>query len=387
MSNSEVQRYIRAYFTLTTEAPYKPIYDAMVAKHHRLFSAEIHHWPQFWPWHRYFILKFENLLRRIDCHVTLPYWDFTVNWMAPWDRPMWDSAHLGGSGSKQTDHCVVDGPFARGKWHVTPTAGGGCLKRGFIHGHHGVSPRVLTLGMYVFLHPGQLHMFEKIISIYMHSDVHVMMGGIMATHRSANEPSFWMLHAFADKLWGNWQSRGREFLYTPFNQFNVPLSDQEDNDNFTTYDMVDLEDLPSAGAPGGSRTAVCYAGHMPVKEAYDNAHLHALPVPRTYATEYSPQRSLAQLYLSIIGNRYEALQFKRMKTEPFSKNFKGFWVRKLDVFPFLWTWGDIIRYRFMKLDSNACLPAGWYCKLPALLPSSALSLIEHWCNYLSLIWS
>ncbi|XP_065180823.1 uncharacterized protein LOC135811511 [Sycon ciliatum] len=325
MSDAEARRYINTYLTLTTVSPHKEAYDAMVAKHERLFSHAIHHWPQFWPWHRYFTLKFENMLKRIDCRVTLPYWDFTRHWRKPWDGPMWSDSRLGGSGLKAANFCVTTGPFAMGKWNVTPSAGGGCLKREFDQYRYGISPRVLTLGQYAYEKPSQVRWYEKIISVYMHSWVHVTLGGIMATHKSANEPAFWMLHSFADKLWGNWQQRGAHFLYEPYVRMRTRLSDQEDDDTFTVADMVDLSDLPSAGAPtGGPRTAICYDGEMSVETAYDQASLHALPVPRDYAHEYSPHRSLPRLLHSILRDTGERAQFEKMQKDPFQAGFEVF---------------------------------------------------------------
>ena len=326
MSMPEVRRYIATYRILTTKRPHKHKYDSMVAKHERLFSKKIHHWPQFWPWHRYFILKFENMLREIDCKVTLPYWDFTVNWQQPWLRKMWDADHLGGTGEKDVDYCVTNGPFMYGKWKVTPSAGGGCLTRHFDPHHSSISPRILTLGTYTYTKPGHVHMYEKVISVYMHSWVHMAMGGIMATHKSANEPSFWMLHSFADKLWGNWQQRGRSFMLSPYAKMDTVLSEQEDDDKYTVADMVDLGDLPSAGAKeSGARTAVCYNGFMSVSDAYQMAHMHSLAVPRSYATEYSTRKSsIRELYQSVIRNHKEKPQFHRMITEPFSKGHEVF---------------------------------------------------------------
>lgn len=39
---------------------------------------------QFLPWHRWYLLQMENLFRRIDCRVTVPYWDWSLFSGTPW---------------------------------------------------------------------------------------------------------------------------------------------------------------------------------------------------------------------------------------------------------------------------------------------------------------
>jgi hypothetical protein len=53
-------------------------YDSLIAKHHTL--SGIHSQTQFLPWHRWYILQYENLLRRTTggkC-LTVPYWPVTI---------------------------------------------------------------------------------------------------------------------------------------------------------------------------------------------------------------------------------------------------------------------------------------------------------------------
>ena len=44
----------------------------------RNFFTAIHRPSEFLPWHRWFILEMENLLKEVDCRVTIPYWDWSL---------------------------------------------------------------------------------------------------------------------------------------------------------------------------------------------------------------------------------------------------------------------------------------------------------------------
>lgn len=41
---------------------------------------------QFLPWHRWYLMKMENILRKIDCRATIPYWDWSLFSGQPWRR-------------------------------------------------------------------------------------------------------------------------------------------------------------------------------------------------------------------------------------------------------------------------------------------------------------
>eukprot|EP00795_Rhopilema_esculentum_P007781 gene7781-13628_t len=129
MSKAEQIRFIRAFKIISTHRRYRPAYVRLIKLHEKNFMKGIHTKEQFFPWHRWFNLQLENMLRKVDCKVTLPYWDWSIWSHDPWNRErIWGPVYgLGGNGRK-SDECVTDGPFRVGSWK---TASGHCLKRSF----------------------------------------------------------------------------------------------------------------------------------------------------------------------------------------------------------------------------------------------------------------
>ena len=83
--------------------------------------------------------RFENFLRKVDCRVTLPYWDWSLFAKGVWRTgidDIWSNKPwgLGGNGRKKKSHragCVKTGRFSQRKWRLTPSAKRGCLQRKF----------------------------------------------------------------------------------------------------------------------------------------------------------------------------------------------------------------------------------------------------------------
>ena len=70
------------------------------------------------------MVEFENLLRRIDCRVTIPYWNWSKKthhwWRGSGNEDLWNSGDhgLGGDGSVHSENCVENGPFSKDKWRL-----------------------------------------------------------------------------------------------------------------------------------------------------------------------------------------------------------------------------------------------------------------------------
>jgi tyrosinase len=95
------------------------VYDTFVLWHRDAFGCAVmaaHMGPAFFPWHRQFLLLFEEQLRLIEPSVTVPYWDWAVD-HGP-DAAVWGDDLMGGNGDPAADYAVTTGPFRKGKWTI-----------------------------------------------------------------------------------------------------------------------------------------------------------------------------------------------------------------------------------------------------------------------------
>jgi len=123
LSVAERQAYIDAILALKKKpSPWAmglSVYDTFVLWHRDAFGCDVnaaHMAPAFFPWHRQFLLLFEEQLRLVDPSVSLIYWDWTVD-KSP-DSYVWQDDLMGGSGDPAQGYVVTTGPFARGKWTI-----------------------------------------------------------------------------------------------------------------------------------------------------------------------------------------------------------------------------------------------------------------------------
>ena len=104
-------------------------------------------------YHNRYLLRYENLLRQVDCRVTLAYWDWSLFSMSPWNNTsdrIWypGPSGLGGNGSDgSSGGCVTDGPFSRNVWRKT---NGRCLRRRF-SGEKQLIPTFSTFFFFLFI--------------------------------------------------------------------------------------------------------------------------------------------------------------------------------------------------------------------------------------------
>lgn len=216
MSLEERTRYIKAFKIVSSREPYRKIYDELTSKHPDYFW-KIHVQNFFFPWHRWYILEFENLLRQVDCRVTVPYWNWpravqgNLVFRTTHLKDVWYPGNHGLGGNGTLPHLyVVDGPFACRRWKEPRWLEYPCLKRAFAK-HPELSDVKYIQGLYKFPRE-QFLCFEYAVRMFLHNDMHNAVGGTMAVDESASAPEFWFHHGFLDKLWFDWQNRGQRFV-------------------------------------------------------------------------------------------------------------------------------------------------------------------------------
>ncbi|XP_065666234.1 uncharacterized protein LOC101239471 isoform X2 [Hydra vulgaris] len=242
MTTKERKRYLKAYKTLTSQQPYKSIYERFIFMHFKYFCWGVHKKDLFLPWHRWFITTMEDLLTQIDCRVTLSYWDWSYVSEDPWNRTtIWRSTDdgLGGNGNRRKGYCVQSGMFRESKWEtpywedpmeiIMSSADqiygeiegqyahlAYCLRRGF----KGKSPSRKSVLRTLALPPHRFEDFDIQMRHNYHDRMHNIIGGTMSTHYAANAPEFFLHHAFLDKIWYTWQSKSSKHKFVHFLQRN-----------------------------------------------------------------------------------------------------------------------------------------------------------------------
>ncbi|QGV77392.1 tyrosinase MelC2 [Streptomyces ficellus] len=207
-------------------------YDEFVTTHNAFIMSDTdngdrvgHRSPSFLPWHRRFLLQFEQALQAVDPEVALPYWDWTTD-RTP-RASLWAPDFLGGTG-RARDGQVMDGPFARSGNRFTVSVrvdGRDFLRRALGAGGRQLPTRAevdAVLAMETYDMPpwnsasdGFRNHLEGWRGANLHNRVHVWVGGQMGTGASPNDPVFWLHHAFIDKLWADWQARHPGSPYLP----------------------------------------------------------------------------------------------------------------------------------------------------------------------------
>lgn len=238
LTDEEKAHYIDTVKTAASDERYKTKYNELLTIHKIYFDEGIHYpvngiYPNiFLPWHRWFVLEYENLLREIDPDITLPYWDWSLVGASPFESSFWatDASGFGGNGNPPGG-CVDTGPFREGEFSLIPSAGGGCLKREF-YGRFATAADVIVL-----LNEKNLIHFQSVWESY-HNDVHNNIGGTMPTTNAAAAPEFFEHHGFVDKVFSDWQKKGYDETYFKTITTKMPATD------YYPRDLLDLENQP-----------------------------------------------------------------------------------------------------------------------------------------------
>ena len=259
MSFRDRERFIEVYKIVGTHSLFKKRYEQLVNYHIQVSDKTLHHTEYiFLPWHRWWLLEWENLLRRVDCRLTIPFWDWSRVaehwWRSSHEEDFWNpGSHGFGGDGEPPDYCVTDGPFRKELWTLTRSGLSECLTRNFSYDKRLISTSE-AVNRSLQLPLSQFSTFEEIVRTIFHSDIHDWIGGTMRTPRASNAPEILPHHAFIDMIWSKWQNKGQDFKTVYFRSVNrkLPLSENFpwqllDNDNLPGGVKVLYEQIPNSG--------------------------------------------------------------------------------------------------------------------------------------------
>jgi|GEM_PF-1495569 len=143
---------------------------------------------RFLPWHRAYLIEFENLLQSVDSTVTIPYWDWTNQAFPDWLVDFLPEGLVDVNGSSYDVFRQV------GRDETLP------------------DPAATKEGMAVHNNYTDFTLFLEGWNPYgAHNQIHVHVGGSgpdsgpMSSMYSPADPVFWLHHAECDRLWRIWQ--------------------------------------------------------------------------------------------------------------------------------------------------------------------------------------
>ncbi len=172
------------------------------------------HSPYYWlPWHRKFILQFENRLRRYNDGVTLPYWRFTVQREIPaaFKKKLFGWMKVSRALSHNSDNL--------------PT----------------------VEEMQAVRNATSYADFDSGLN-QLHARVHNWIGGAMSKARkSPKDPLFFLLHSYLDMIWADWQASNPSIAF-PQQYLDMKLVPWDTK----VRDVLDIADLGYTYASGAA---------------------------------------------------------------------------------------------------------------------------------------
>ena len=236
--------YINAALTVAQSPVYKPRYDELINLYLTSFQNTFSQSTtpdesQFFMFVRYFLLEFEDLIKDVDCRLSIPYYDWTPFPVAPYTAAVWDNDDGFGDTARIEDQCVITGPFRVGEYELTPSAGGGCLKREY-QNRRFPSRDIIDRDL-LPLPANEFSTFHRFLQLFIGLNVQCFIGGTICSNNAANDPVFILHLARLDSLLTQWQSigDGREDVRYSTDSSFLLLSP-----GFTVHDFSDNRDLP-----------------------------------------------------------------------------------------------------------------------------------------------
>lgn len=239
LTAEEQAHYISTVKTAASTEPHKTKYEDLLTIHKTLFHGGIHWQRNFLPWHRWFVVQYENILREIDNDITVPYWDWSLVANEVFESDFWatDDSGFGGDGELLSPRCVQTGPFRESEFSLIQSAGGGCLERGF----NGRVQDAVQVQILLSYSVEEFLDFERDLRVDFHNNFHCCVGGTMCIEDAASAPEFFEHHGFVDKIWSDWQKKGEDYQ---FNSFFLEIDTEMPGTDYLPRDYLDLQDMP-----------------------------------------------------------------------------------------------------------------------------------------------
>ena len=210
LTAEEKKRYLNTVKLVSTDSFYKPRYEYIIKKF-ETFSDTIAFdnnpaISQFFPWLRFYLIEYENLLRSVDCRIMVPFWDWTSAPTMPFNTSYFDNELGFGNTIDPSTLCVTTGPFRESVWRVTPSAGGECLRRELDTSK--IFPDADLIVEVVTQPASDFPLFFNLLKFLVYNTVRCLVGGQMCTTDAPNDPAFLLLAARIDGIFDQWQKSG-----------------------------------------------------------------------------------------------------------------------------------------------------------------------------------
>eukprot|EP00117_Sycon_ciliatum_P012937 scpid51010/ scgid13803/ len=282
LSEEEKKRLANAYVVASSDPRYKADFAAVLWAHSVFACQVVRRGNDVYPitvtFHRMLVFALENVLRRVDCRISMPFWDIPKLYPRQWvdQLPLLDKKIFGSNGVPP-EYCVKDGMLAEGKYVVPILTYHGkefplessCMRRK-IDESKGPCPWPVIQAILaapskdsILLMAGLLGGFDVLF--------HYGIGGSFRDVSLPVDPIFAMAHSYIDKVIANYQARGPEFM-TGNGYYN-------NTEALTAFPWFTARDFIDAGRlPGG--VCLSWGASMPRDEALSTGYYAALEMPR-----------------------------------------------------------------------------------------------------------
>ncbi|MEV6979133.1 tyrosinase family protein [Kitasatospora sp. NPDC093806] len=223
LSDAEFELLAKAFNALMARDPDDPNGYFVLAGHHWLPKRFcLHHEDRFNPWHRQYLLEFEDALRSVPgCEdVTIPYWDFSTPLPERLQHPPFDKYVLPADpGAAAVPPKTGFFPYTTQRYPVAEItqnmADSGVLAD---------TATSLNQSLWGAYNKGGYQKF----SIQAHDSGHLSIGPTMADQNVASyDPVFWFFHCNLDRLWLSWQTHVGATTLTTFLSTLAPTQNKK----------------------------------------------------------------------------------------------------------------------------------------------------------------